>query len=142
MKGLANLIRLHKLKLTEQQKKLNDLQAVAHGFESQIEALDQSAQDEGARADDHAETGYTLGSYVQASLARRATLQASLDEINREMGIIRDHVATAFRELKRYELIAERRDADQARTQRKRERRTEDELGMSMFRRRRQDDSV
>ena len=142
MKGLGNLIRLHKLKLTEQQKKLNDLQAVAHGFEAQIRDLDQSAQDEAARAEGQTETAYTLGSYVQASLARRATLQASLDEINREMGIIRDHVATAFRELKRYELIAERREAEQARTQRKRERRKEDELGLSMFRQRRRDEGV
>ena len=61
----------------------------------------------------------------------------SLAEIKREKGLIRDLVATAFRELKRYELIAERRDADRARFQRKWERRTEDELGMSMFRQKR-----
>ena len=65
-------------------------------------------------------------------------VEPSLAEIEREMGLIRDLVATAFRELKRYELIAERRDADQARFQRKQERRTEDELGMSMFRQKRQ----
>jgi len=57
--------------------------------------------------------------------------------IEREMCLIRDLVATAFRELKRYEFIAERRDADQARFQRKREQHTEDELGMSMFRQKR-----
>jgi len=61
----------------------------------------------------------------------------SLAEIKREKGLIRDLVATAFRELKRYELIAERRDADRARFHRKWERRTEDELGMSMFRQKR-----
>lgn len=142
MKGLASLIRLHKLKLTEQQKKLNDLQAVAQGFLNEIDALDNSARAEAAAADDNAETAYTLGNYVQASRARRATLQASLNEIEREMGIIRDLVATAFRELKRYELIAERRAADQARSDRKIERNTEDELGMSMFRLKRQNDET
>jgi flagellar export protein FliJ len=142
MKGLASLIRLHKLKLTEQQKKLNDLQAVAQGFLNEIDALDKSARAEAAAADDNAETAYTLGNYVQASRARRATLQASLNEIEREMGIIRDLVATAFRELKRYELIAERRAADQARSDRKIERNTEDELGMSMFRLKRQNDET
>lgn len=134
MKELSTLIRLHKLKLTEQQKKLNDLQAVAQGFLNETEAIDQRARDEAASAESNAETAYTLGSYVQASLARRATLQTSLAEIEREMGLIRDLVASAFRDLKRYELIAGRRDADRARFQRKRERRTEDELGMSMFR--------
>jgi len=63
---------------------------------------------------------------------------ASLTEIDREMGLIRDLVATGFRELKRYKFIAERRDADRARFQRKPERRTEDELGMSMFLQKRQ----
>jgi flagellar export protein FliJ len=142
MKGLSNLIRLHKLKLTEQQKKLNDLQAVAQGFVNEIESVDQSARNEAANAESSSETSYTLGSYVQASLSRRAALQASLDEILREMGIIRNLVAAAFRELKRYELIAERRAADEARSQLKRERRTEDELGMSMFRQRRKDGVV
>ena len=134
MKGLAILIRLHKLKLTEQQKKLNDLQAVAQGFLGQIEALDRSAQNEADNAEHNTETAFTLGNYVQAALARRAILQASLTEIEREMGIIRDLVATAFRELKRYELISDRRAADQLRSQRKLERNNEDELGMSMFR--------
>lgn len=134
MKGLANLIRLHKLKLTEQQKKLNDLQAVAQGFINEAAVLDQSARNEAAGAEGNAETAFMLGGYVQASLARRATLQASLAEIEREMGIIRDQVASAFRELKRYELIAERHESDEARSRRRRERHTEDELGMSMFR--------
>jgi len=142
MKGLSNLIRLHKLKLTEQQKKLNDLQAVAQGFLHEAEAIDQSARNEAASAESNAETAYTLGSYVQASLARRATLQTSIAEIEREMGIIRDLVAAAFRELKRYELIAERHAADQVRSRRRRERRTEDELGMSMFRRKQQNGGI
>ena len=142
MKGLANLIRLHKLKLTEQQKKLNDLQAVAQGFLNQIEEIDQSARTEAVSAEHNAETAYTLGNYVQASRAKRTTLQASLSEIEREMGIIRDLVATAFRELKRYELIAESRAAEEAQTRRKVERNREDELGMSMFRLKKQNGEI
>ncbi len=142
MKDLSNLIRLHKLKLTEQQKKLNDLQAVAQGLLNETEAIDASARNEAASAESNAETAYTLGSYVQASLIRRATLQTSLAEIEREMGIIRNLVASAFRDLKRYELIVERRDAEQMISQRKRERHTENELGMTMFRQKRQNADV
>ena len=142
MKGLANLIRLHKLKLTEQQKKLNDLQAVAQGFLNQIEEIDQSARTEAVSAEQNTETAYTLGNYVQASRAKRTTLQASLSEIEREMGIIRDLVATAFRELKRYELIAESRAAEEAQTRSKVERNREDEIGMSMFRLKKQNGEI
>ena len=134
MKGLSNLIRLHKLKLTEQQKKLTDLQAVAHGLQSETEAIDKSAREEAVNAENNAETAFLLGGYVQASLTRRATLQASLAEIEREMAIVRDLVATAFRELKRYELIAQRHEADRTRDRRKRERHTENEVGMLMHR--------
>lgn len=142
MRGIPTLIRLHKLKLTGQQKKLNDLQAIAQGFLNEIESIDQGARTEAAGAESNAETAYTLGSYVQASLARRATLQISLGEIEREMAIIRDQVAAAFREVKRFELVAEVRDADQVRSRRKRERRTEDDLGMSMFRRKEQNGGI
>ena len=137
MNGLATLIRLHRLKLTEQQKKLTDLQAVAHGYENEIGALDRKARQEAESADDHCDTAFTLGSFVQASRARQVALRTSLAEIEREMGIIRNRVAAAFRELKRYELIAERRAADEARSRRKLERNAEDEIGMSMFRNRR-----
>lgn len=137
MKGLANLIRLHKLKLTEQQKKLTDLQAVAQGFLNQTELIDQSTRKEAAGAASNDEAAFMLGGFVQASLKRRAALQASLAEIEREMSIVRNHVAAAFRELKRYELVAERYEADQARLRRKRERQTEDELGINIFRQKR-----
>ena len=142
MKGLASLIRLHKLKLTEQQKRLNDLQAVAQGLLNELQAIDKSARDEAAGAEEHAETAFMLGGFVQASLARRDALQSSLAEIDREMGVIRSRVAAAFRELKRYELIAERHAADQARAQRRRERHTEDEIGMTMYRRKGQNGAV
>jgi flagellar FliJ protein len=134
MKGLASLIRLHNLKLTEQQKKLNDLQAVAQGFLNEIAAIDQNSRDEASCAESNSETGFTLGNFIQATLARRAALQAALAEIEREMGIIRDLVALAFRELKRYELIAEQRAAAEAKSLRKVESQNENELGMTMFR--------
>lgn len=142
MNGLATLIRLHKLKLTEQQKKLTDLQAVAHRYENEIEALDRNARQEGENAGGNCETAFTLGSFVQASRARQTTLRSSLAEIEREMGIIRNMVAAAFRELKRYELIADRRAADEARSRRKFERNAEDELGMSIFRQRRPEEGA
>lgn len=134
MKGLATLIRLHKLKLTSHQRRLNELQAVAQGFLSEIDGLERTAHAEATSADTSPETAYTLGSFVQASIVRRSTLQQSLAGVDSEMAGIRDEVATAFREVKRYELIAAKRDAQAALMQRRRDRRTEDEIGMSMHR--------
>ena len=114
MRGLGTLIRLHKLKLTEKQKGLNELQAVAQGFMSEIQALEQAAQAEADTSGALSETAHTLGSFVQASMVRRRTLRESLAGVEGQMSAIRDEVATAFRELKRYELISAKRDADAA----------------------------
>jgi hypothetical protein len=79
-----------------------------------------------------------LGAFVQASIARRRTLESSLADIDRDMAAVRADINTAFRELKKYELIEERRAAAAKKARRKRDRRDEDELGMSMHRRAKQ----
>lgn len=134
MRGLGTLIRLHKLKLTEKQRGLNELQAVSQGFMSEIQSLEQAAQAEAETSDAAPDTSHTLGSFVQASMVRRGTLRESLAGVESQMAGIRDEVATAFRELKRYELIAAKRDAEAALTQRRRDRRAENEIGMTMHR--------
>lgn len=138
MKGLATLIRLHRLKLTEKQRRLNELQAVARDFVNQIAALDRAARDEAGKAAGSPETAHTLGSFIQAQAARRRTLEASLADVEREMAGIRETVAAAFRELKRYELIEAQRAAEVRQVRERRERRSEDEIGMQMHRRREQ----
>ena len=75
-----------------------------------------------------------MGSFVQASIVRRDTLRDSLAGVESQMSAIRDEVATAFRELKRYELVVAKRDADATLTRRRRDRRTEDEIGMTVHR--------
>jgi hypothetical protein len=134
MRGLDTLIRLHKLRLTENQRRLNGLQVVAQGFMAEIDSLAQAAQDEASSSEAVPETAHTLGSFVQATIARRSTLQESLAGVEREIMVIRTEVADAFRELKRYELIAAKRAADVALTQRRRDRRAENEIGMTMHR--------
>lgn len=134
MKGIDTLIRLHKLKLTENQRKLNALQAVAQGFLTEIDTLEQTAQAEATLVDATSETGHTLGSFVQASITRCSTLRTSYAEVERDMMEVREEVATAFRELKRYELIAAKRDAEAALSQRRRDRQAENEIGMAIHR--------
>ena len=137
MKGIATLIRLHKLKLTDQQRKLAALQAVANGFIAEIETLEQKNRDEAAALGENSETAHMLGGFIQASIGRRRTLEGSLVDIERDIGVIRQDINVAFRELKRYELIEERRADESRRALQKRERRVEDELGMSMHRQKR-----
>jgi len=137
MKGLKTLVRMNRLKLEDKQRQLAELEGVAGGFRSQIAVLEESVSLESGAAEQTPDLGYRLGSFVQATLARRETLRLSLADIVQQIAELRDEVAAAFREIKRYELIMERREEAARREAGKRARKVEDETALSVHRRRR-----
>ena len=136
MKGLSNLIRLQKLKLDERRQKLGQLQAVAAGFVSQAAALERDANQEAERAGDNPESVHAIGSFVQAMLTRRDALKESLAGIQVEIDAMQLEISHAFSEVKRFEVVKERREIQALRTQQRRERKTEDEIGLGIYQRR------
>ena len=135
MSGLPNLIRLHKWKLEEHRRKLGDLEGLARSFGDQIRGLEERTRDEGKVARDAPEVAHALGGFVQAALAQREKLHSSLADVEREIAEMRGRVGEAFRELKRYEVAdARRRERARLATNR-RERITEDEIGVDIYRR-------
>lgn len=135
MSGLPTLIRLHKFKLEEQRRKLGDLEGLARSFADQIGALEQRTRAEGQVAREAPEVAHALGGFVQAALVQREKLNASLAAVEREIAGMRDRVAEAFRELKRYEVAEARRRERSRLATRRRERIAEDEIGVEMYRR-------
>ncbi len=135
MKGLNTLIRINRLKLEEQQRQLAELEGTSKVFRSQIDAMDESIRRESEIAERNPDTAFTVGGFVQATLARRGTLKTSLAEIEAQVNRLRDAVATAFREIKRFELIMERRAEASRHQAGRRERKVEDETAMAIFRR-------
>lgn len=137
MKGLRNLIRLHKQKLDDRRQKLVQLQAVAAGFASQIDALERDANQEAEKAGDNPESVHAIGSYVQATLARRDALKASLIDVQAEVDALQAEISEAFSEVKRFEVVDERRETRVQRTRQRRERKAEDAIGLGIYQRRR-----
>lgn len=137
MKGLKSLIRLHKQKLDDRRQKLVQLQAVAAGFASQIDALERDAKQEAEKAGDNPESVHAIGSFVQATLARRDALKASLIDVQAEVDALQAEISEAFSEVKRFEVVDERRESRALRTRQRRERKTEDAIGLGIYQRRR-----
>lgn len=135
MKGLKTLVRMNRLKLEDKQRQLAELEGVASGFRSQIAALEDSVSLEAGAAEQTPDLGYRIGSFVQATLARRDTLRQSLDDIVQQIKDLREEVAAAFREIKRYELIMDRREETARREAGKRARKVEDETALAVHRR-------
>lgn len=136
MRGLPSLIRLHKWQLEEQQRQLAQLEGLQQQFVGRIRILDAEVAAESAAAGAASETGHVLGGYIQASLQRRRNLEQSAAGVQSQIDDVREQVAEAFQELKRFELAHEQNLTRERKTAKRRERVQEDELGINMFRRR------
>lgn len=137
MRGLPSLIRLHKWQLEEQQRQLAQLEGLQQQFVGRIRILDAEVAAESAAAGAASETGHVLGGYIQASLQRRRNLEQSAAGVQSQIDDVREQVAEAFQELKRFELAHEQNLRRERKTARRRERVQEDEIGINIFRRRR-----
>ncbi len=136
MSGLPGLIRLHKWQLEEQQRKLAELESLKQQFVAGIGKLDAEVAAESASAGAASETGHVLGGYIQASLQRRRHLEQSAAGVQSQIDEVREQVAEAFQELKRFELAQEQQLRRERKAAKRRDRVQEDELGINMFRRR------
>ena len=105
------LIRLARFKVEELQKQLADIDRVRTSLNDQIERLVASVPEEQAAATDNKDGYIAYGSYAQAVIKRKQNIRSSLDEVDQQADGIRERLEAAFRELKKYELLEERRVA-------------------------------
>jgi flagellar protein FliJ len=105
------LIRLARFKVEELQKQLADIDRVRTSLNDQIERLEASVPEEQAAATDNKDGYIAYGSYAQAVIKRKQNIRVSLDEVDQQADGIRERLEAAFRELKKYELLEERRVA-------------------------------
>ncbi len=136
MKGLKNLIRLHRWRLEEKRRELLALERLAGELREQSRQLDRELADEQAVARTSLEASYAYGSYAASIMQRRAKLAESIAKLEEQIIAKCDKVAEAFQELKKYEMAfthRKRRARDKAK---RREQGTLDELGVQMFIRR------
>ena len=118
MKKLDNLVRLHRWRLDEKRRKLENGLKI---------------EQQGASRDTEAATGY--GSYASAVIARRQKLNQSLAGLESELAEATDDVAEAFQEFKKFDLIKTRNE-HKAKLSRKRVHQKEiDEAGLNVYRR-------
>lgn len=105
------LIRLARFKVEELQKQLADIDRVRQSLTDQIERLEASVPEEQAAATQNKDGFLAYGSYAQAVIKRKQNIRASMDEVDEQADDIRERLEAAFRELKKYELLEERRVA-------------------------------
>jgi flagellar FliJ protein len=103
------LIRLARFKVEELQKQMAELDRSKAALNGQIERLEASVPEEQAAATDSKEGYVAYGSYAQAVIKRKENIRLSLSEVEVQADALRDRLSEAFQELKKYEVLEERR---------------------------------
>lgn len=122
------LIRLARFKVEELQKQMAELDRSRSALIGQIERLEASVPEEQAAATESKEGFIAYGSYAQAVIKRKENIRLSLDEVEVQADALRDRLSEAYQELKKYELLEERRLANAQQAMRAAEQEELDEI--------------
>lgn len=135
MKGIAAMVRVHKWKLEERSRVLQELERLRQKLQQAAAQLEAELVAEQHQARGGGPGAYTYGGYAQAVIQRREHIAKSLAEVAAETEQARKEVAAAFQELKKYELALANREKQKKQKEDKAERTTLDELGIETHRR-------
>ena len=135
MKGLSNLIRVHKWKLDEKRRELSGFEDLRDEFIRQLADLEAAQLHEQEIAGSQSEVSFAYANYARASKLQRDNLQASLIEVEEKIAALHDEVAECFQELKKYEIALDSR-ATRLNYERQRAEQTEiDDMAIDLHRR-------
>ena len=128
MKRGDALIRLARFKVEGLQKQMGELDEARAGLEAQLERLAASVPEEQVAANASRDGFVAYGSYAQAVIQRKTNLKNSLAGVDAQADKLREDLEAAFRELKKFELIEERRTVQKRAEKAKRDQATMDDL--------------
>ncbi|MCC7045683.1 MAG: flagellar FliJ family protein [Alphaproteobacteria bacterium] len=135
MKGIAAMVRVHKWKLEERSRVLQELERLRQKLQQAGAQLEAELVSEQNQARGGGLANLTYGGYAQAVIQRRDHIAKSLAEVAAETEQARKEVAAAFQELKKYELALANREKQKKQKEAKVERTTLDDLGIAAHRR-------
>lgn len=136
MKGLDNLIRLHRWQLDERRRNLVELERLAQRLGQEIRDLEEEIRSEQQVAAASTDAAMTYGDYARAAVGRRERLESSLAELASQRVVAKEEVAEAYRELKKYELVKVRNQRLADKRRQRHEQLALDEAGLNQYRRR------
>lgn len=138
MRGLKTLIRLHRWQLDETRRKLDDLEHLRVGLETQSRRLEAELHDEQNHATRSLEGGYAYPGFAEAVIGRRQTIAHSMVDVEASIEQTHEELTAAIEKLKTYE-IADQRELERSRVIAARRERLElDDVAMQVHRRGRQ----
>ena len=136
MTALDSLIRLHRWQLDERRRQLAELETLAEKLRGEQARLgaEQSSEQKVATSSIEAATAY--GAYAAHLVERRKKIEQSLASVEQQAALAREALSESYREVKRYEIAAATRAAQQKKRAARLQQIALDEIGIENFRRR------
>lgn len=106
-RGLPTLIRLHQRVLDEKRRMLAELEQLRSELDHKIVALDAEIERERKTAGLSTETLRQFTHYLAGARQRRETMMRTIEELAPQIEAAANAVATAFQDVKRYEIAVE-----------------------------------
>ena len=132
--GIETLIRLNDWNVDQKRRKLGDLQRLIEGFEAELQKLEQDLLNEQAAATAaHNEGGFVYGYYAERVIERRAIIQISIQQLEKDTDEAREALSVAYRELKKFETALESRKLRQELELARKDQLDLDEVGIQTF---------
>ncbi len=134
-KNLDTLIRLHEWNVDERRRELGEVLRALSQLEDGLERLRQEVvKEQHAAAAAPEEAGFFYGSYAQAVIGRRQSLDEGIRRMEQQVAAARDKLNESYRELKKFEVAQKTRAAREARELARREQGILDEIGLNLYR--------
>ena len=130
MSTLDKLLQVSKLELDRRRHEIGELHAMRDDLQARSDRIDDRIAAEKAATISDPLAGTTIGAFVNAARRQQETLGASMMEVDVQIDALRDVVAEAFRETKRYENLIERKRAERRRVADRHEQMVMDEIGL------------
>jgi flagellar protein FliJ len=130
MKSRDTLIRLKKFQVDEKRRKVMQIEGMIAEFERMATDLEREIKVEQDRAGIHDPTHFAYPTYAKAAIQRRENLNRSSDELRGQLEEARAHLADAFEDLKKVEMLDERDQARERAEENAREQADMDSIGL------------
>ena len=136
MRTLETLIRVQKRQLDQLRRELAGLEQLAVDLRQQAADLEKEVVQQQGLARTTAEGAFAYPGYARQVIARREKVAASIADVDDRLAAMRERVAEAFQELKRYDIVLSNRRLQARMEADRREQLQLDEMGLEAHRRR------
>jgi len=107
MKSREALIRLNRFRVDEIRKRLKSLDDMRADLTKKMTDLETMVQDEQRRAQQSDLGRLAYPTFARSVMARRENIQRTIDEVEKQAAVVTEELQGAYRELKKYEIVAD-----------------------------------